>query len=100
MLLVKVNIHISFSDKTIGYGDSFNFKVIVDAYPPASITWNKGSTPINHDDNYNLSTENTTSTLTLKNVDSAHAGNYFVEVSNGYHSENISFKVSLYEGEI
>ncbi|CAH0719140.1 unnamed protein product, partial [Brenthis ino] len=81
-------------DTTIRYGESVTFKINVVANPPPKIVWFKKSTEITSNDDYDLSSDN--SSLTLKKSNYHHGGEYKIEVSNGYHTENIAFKVSIY----
>ncbi|XP_046970773.1 hemicentin-1-like [Vanessa cardui] len=84
-------------DVSIEYGKTIDLKFIINAYPPATITWYKDDEQITINDNYNLSSDNTV--LTIKNMLPKLKGKYTVKAVNDITERNVTFNVLIIGAE-
>ncbi|CAH2087946.1 unnamed protein product [Euphydryas editha] len=80
-------------DVVIEYGASAEMKLIIDAFPPATIIWYKNDNKVTINDNFNISSDS--SILTIKNMHLKLQGKYSVKVANEKEEKTISFKVKI-----
>lgn len=83
----------SFSDIVVEYGASTEMKLVVDAFPHATIIWYKEDKQITVNDSFNLSPDS--SILSIKNMQLKLKGNYSVKVGNENEEKIITFKVDI-----
>nr|XP_026491834.1 hemicentin-1-like isoform X1 [Vanessa tameamea] len=84
-------------DITLEYGKTIDLKFIINASPPAIISWYKNDKQITVNDNYNLSSDNTI--LTIRNMLPKLKGKYTVKAVNDNTERNVTFNVSIIGAE-
>ncbi|XP_050355402.1 hemicentin-1-like [Nymphalis io] len=86
------------NDVTIEFGKSNDFKFVINAMPPATITWYKNNVQITVNDNYNLSPDNTI--LTIKSMIPKLKGKYTIKAANDNVERNFTFNVFITGAEL